>query len=87
LLPDEAGSVKVKVIKVWKPEIFSTTFVVELPAWEAWTRKLGDSEARGIAPTTLTMWAPHEAVLLNDASIARIQEALRKGLESATAHA
>jgi hypothetical protein len=81
LLPDEAGSVKVKVVKIWKPDVFATHFVVELPAWEGWIRKVGDREASGIAPTSLTMRAPQEAVLLDDPTNELIHKVLMDGLD------
>ncbi|WHM30254.1 hypothetical protein OH540_09485 [Streptomyces sp. BPPL-273] len=75
-LPEGAGEVQVRITKVWKPDIFDNHFVVEFPAWEGWARKVADTEARGITPTTLTMWAPREAVLMNEVEIERIKEAV-----------
>ncbi|KOX32830.1 MULTISPECIES: hypothetical protein [Streptomyces] len=85
LLPEGAGEVQARVIQVWKPDLLATHFVVELPAWEGWVRKVGDNEARGIAPTSLTMWAPQEAVLLEDAEIARIKAAISDAITDSIA--
>jgi hypothetical protein len=82
VLPDDAGSVRVRILRVGKSDVLETDFFVEMPVWEGWSRHVNGEEVTGIAPTKLLMWAPRASVLLGDAEVDRIHAVVSEGLTS-----
>lgn len=74
ILPDGAGEVKGRMLQIWKPDPLITHFAVEVPTWERWACAVGEKTSSGIAPATTSMWAPWEAVILDQTAEERLVE-------------
>ena len=73
-LPDSAGEVRIRVLKVKTDEYVASHFFVEMPVWDGWSSHVNGREVSGIAPRTLTMWAPSAAVELGPADRSRVMD-------------